>query len=158
MSGDQIVDFRKLVQIPVNGAVQFAHGAGLIPWLEIELVQVIDVEQFAGFGGGKISAAGAEELQRVPIRGVVAGADGDAARRVQTPYGVLDDGRRNQSQIHHIVSGGLQRREHAFTHHNALDRGSRADHHRRARFQKSAERGSEVDDMRGGHAATHHAA
>ena len=62
-----------VVEITVDGARLLPQLADVLPLHEIELTQVIDIEEFVGFGSGEIAALASEEFQRVPLGAVVAG-------------------------------------------------------------------------------------
>src|ERR1019366_7759732 len=71
--GGEVVLDGQVVEIAVDGAGLGRHAADLGPLHEGKLLQMVDIEQLAGFSGGKVGALAAEEFQRVPLGAVVAG-------------------------------------------------------------------------------------
>src|SRR6185436_20343121 len=115
------------------------------PLHEREFSQMVDVEQLFGFGRGQITSAGAEELERIPLGCVVAGADGDSAGNVQAIDGVLDDGSGRDAEVDHIVAASQKRGDHAFPDHGAAAPRIASDDYRSRRIEEGAECGCEVD-------------
>ena len=124
-----------------------AQLADASPVDEVEFLQMIDVEQLGGFGGGEIDALAAEEFERVPVGGVVAGADGDAARGIQAADGVLDNGGGDDAEVDHVAAAGQQAGNDALPEHDAAGARVASQDHGAARFKQGAEGGGKVDDM-----------
>jgi len=141
---------REFVEICVERRRVRAQPADPVPLGERELAQVEDVEQLAGFGGGKIGPLTAQEFQRIPFGGVVAGADGDAAGRVQPPDSVLHHGSGNDAEVDHVVAAGEQSSHHAFADHAPASTRIAPDDHGAGGFEKSPEGRREIHDVAGG--------
>src|SRR5206468_11953615 len=115
----EIVGGGQLLDIAVDGVGLLLQPSDAIPLDEGELLQVVDIQQFLGLGGGKIAAACAEKFERIPFGGVVAGSDRDSAGGVQAIDGVLNHGRRCDSQVDDIPAASQERRDHALANHHA---------------------------------------
>src|SRR5688572_6573542 len=118
---------------------------------------MVDVEQLTGFGGRKVGAVRPEELQRVPLGLVMAGADRDTAGCVITTDCVLNDRRGNDTQIDHFMPTGEQPGEHAFANHDAACAWIAAHQHGPAGFKKRSKRAREIEHMLGSKTSAHDA-
>src|SRR5579871_541353 len=91
--GIKVENGGKLVEVRIDGVLVHHQGSQTVPLDEGELLEVIDIEQFVGFGGGQVNGISSEELEGIPFGSVMTGADGNAAGGIEAADGVLQDGR-----------------------------------------------------------------
>src|SRR5215208_3069716 len=101
---------------------------------------MINIEKFVRLGSRQIRASGAEKLQCIPLRVIVARADGDTAAGVSPPNRVLDDWRRNDAQVHNLVPTSEQTCDDAFADHRSAGARIASDEHRSAWLDEGSER------------------
>ena len=155
--GGEIVVGGQVVEIAVDGVGLRRNSADVGPIHEGEFLQMINIEQLAGFGGGKIGALAAEEFQRVPLGAVVAGADRDAASGIPAADGMLDHRRGRDAEIDDGMPASQQAGQQPFADHHAAGARVAADDYRAAGFQERAEGGGEIQYVRGGEPGADHA-
>ena len=111
-----------------------------VPLHEVEFLQMVDVQQLAGFRGRKISAVARRRTSARSIRRVLWLAP------METPPAASSrrmacwmTGVETHAQIDHVAAAGQQAGHHAFAHHDAAGARIAPDHHRAAGIQKRAE-------------------
>src|SRR5205085_2306966 len=100
------------------------------------------------FGVEKLAARG-EELERVPLGGIVAGGEDDPARRVQDFDGELGGGRGRQPDVDQIAAGSGEPGGDGLEHHWTRLAGVAADDHRPV-AETARERRTEAREHRRG--------
>ena len=82
------------------------RGVDLVPWRFGEFTLVINVQEFFGLHGIQIKPITAHELKRIPLRGIVARSDCDAAGSAQPRYRRLQARRGTNAEIDYLAPGG----------------------------------------------------
>ena len=126
----------QVVEVRVERARVLDEPSQRIPLDIRRAPQVVEVEQLAGLGARQIPAVRSEELQRVPVRVVVARADRDAAGRADPANGVLHHRRGRQAEVDHVAARGEQRRQHGLAEHDAAGARVAAQHDGPARREE----------------------
>ena len=83
----------------------------------VEAFLLSHIEHLLAFGGVEKLALAVEQLQGVPLAGVVAGGDDDAAVGLTHAHGQLGGRRRGKADIEHVAAHAHKGATHHVTHH-----------------------------------------
>ena len=103
------------------GEVVVLNVSELVDGDEVEIAAVGYLQYLIAFGRGKELPLGVQQLQRVPLAGVVAGGDDDSAVGSGEAHRKFGGGGRRKPASDHVEAAGYQSAADQLLHHRAAD-------------------------------------
>ena len=142
------------LDMAVNPVLLDGHLTEVVDLGIVDFAAVSETQHLLALGVGDELALAVQQLEGVPVLGVVAGGDDDAAVAVAVDDGHLGGRRGAQAGLQHVDTHALQGAHHEAVHHGTAQ--TRVASHSQSQptagvgsFEESGKSGSELNDVEG---------